>query len=144
VTTTPPSTQKAVSTLEPARWSLAGQFLESLSARDYARMAGTLAEDVRLRALLPTGASEWHGRTDVTETFASWYAGADDFEVVDASVGEVARRLLMTWRIRVRPAPHDDGDGWHLIEQHAFADAGDAIEALDLVCSGFRIDRTIQ
>ena len=144
MTTTPSPTKDAASTLEPARWSVAGQFLESLSARDYERMATTLAQNARLRALLPGGSSEWHGRADISDTFASWYGSAEDFEVVDATVGEVARRLLMTWRIRVRPAPYEIGDGWHLIEQHAFADVSDAIEALDLVCSGFRIERTNQ
>ena len=48
----------------------------------------------------------------------------------------------MTWRIRLRPAPFEIGDGWHLIEQHVFADIADRIEALDLVCSGFRAEPT--
>lgn len=34
------------------------------------------------------------------------------------------------------------GDGWHVIEQHAFADVTESIEALDPVCSGFRAERT--
>jgi hypothetical protein len=66
---------------------------------------------------------------------------ADAFEVVDTTVGEVAGRLQMTWRFRLRPAPFDIGDGWHVIEQHAFADVTERIEALDLVCSGFRAER---
>jgi hypothetical protein len=47
----------------------------------------------------------------------------------------------MTWRIRLRPAPFAIGDGWHLIEQHAFADIAETIETLELVCSGFRAER---
>jgi hypothetical protein len=31
---------------------------------------------------------------------------------------------------------------WHVIEQHAFADVADTIEALDLVCSGFPAEPT--
>ena len=52
-------------------------------------------------------------------------------------VGEVGGRLHLAWRIRLRPAPFGIGDGWHVIEQHAFADADDAIATLDLLCSGF-------
>jgi hypothetical protein len=121
-----------------ARWSIAGSFIEGLATRDYEMLAGTLDDGVRFRALLPRGPSEWQGRANVTDVFRSWYADADRFDVVDATVGEVAGRLQMTWRIRLRPAPSDKGDGWHLIEQHAFADITDTIESLDLVCSGFR------
>jgi hypothetical protein len=120
------------------RWSIAGSFIEGLATRDYEMLAASLDDDVRFRALLPPGPSEWHGRADVTDVFRSWYADADRFDVVDATVGEVACRLQMTWRIRLRPAPFAKGDGWHLIEQHAFADISDTIESLDLVCSGFR------
>jgi hypothetical protein len=127
---------------EPARWSIAGIFLESLTARDYDRLATTLAPDVRFRALRRGGPSEWHGRAEATDAFHSWFGEADRFEVVDATVGEIAGRLQMTWRIRLRPAPFDIGDGWHLIEQHAFADVAETIETLDLVCSGFRAEPT--
>jgi hypothetical protein len=127
---------------EPARWSIAGMFLECLTARDYERLAATLAPGVRFRALLQGGPSEWHGRADATDVFHKWFGEADRFEVIDATVGQIAGRLQMTWRIRLRPAPVDIGRGWHLIEQHAFADVAETIEALDLVCSGFRAERT--
>jgi hypothetical protein len=128
---------------EPARWSIAGMFLEYLTARDYERLVVTLAPGVRFRALRQGGLSEWHGRAEAADVFHSWFGEADRFEVVDATVGEIAGRLQMTWRIRLRPAPFDIGDGWHLIEQHAFADIAETIETLDLVCSGFRAERTI-
>jgi len=127
---------------EPARWSVAGVFLEALSVRDYERLAGALHEGVRVRALLPPGSSEWEGRDEAAAVFRSWFGAADRFEVVDATVGDVLGRLQMTWRIRLRPAPFDIGEGWHIIEQHAFADVADTIEALDLVCSGFRAEPT--
>ena len=41
--------------------------------------------------------------------------------------------------MRLRPAPFGIGDGWHVIEQQAYPDAMDTIDALDL-CSGFRPD----
>jgi hypothetical protein len=126
---------------QPARWSIAGLFLECLTAREYERLGATLAQSVRFRALQQAGPSEWHGRAQAAHVFHSWFGEADRFEVVDATIGAIAGRLQMTWRIRLRPAPFDIGDGWHLIEQHAFANVAETIETLDLVCSGFRAER---
>jgi hypothetical protein len=124
-----------------AHWTVGGSFLEGLTARDFEQLAATFDPAVRFRALLPGGAVEWHGREAATEILRSWFGAADRFDVVDATVGEVSGRLQLVWRIRLRPAPGDIGDGWHLIEQHAFLDAPERITALDLVCSGFRPDR---
>jgi len=123
-----------------ARWSLGGIFLEALANRNYARMAATLGPTVRFRAMLPPGPMDWEGPEAVTDAFSSWFGAADDFELVDATVGDVAGRLHLSWRLRVRPAPFGIGDGWHVIEQHAYADATETIEALDLLCSGFQAE----
>jgi len=119
------------------RWSVGGTFLEGLGTRDFGRLAASLAADVRMRALLPPGPMEWAGSDEVAETFRSWFGGATGFELIDATVGEVGGRLHLSWRLRVRPAPFGIGDGWHVIEQQAYADADTAISALDLLCSGF-------
>ncbi len=126
----------------PVRWSAGGVFLEALANRDFDALARTLSNDVRFRAMLPPGAMDWTGAPEVAAVFRSWFGSADDFEIVDATVGEVAGRLHLSWRVRVRPAPFDIGDGWHVIEQHAYANAVDTIDALDLLCSGFRPDRS--
>ena len=124
-----------------ARWSVGGVFLEALANRDYQQMTTTLAPTVRFRAMLPPGPMDWEGATAVADAFSSWFGGAEDFELVDATVGEVGGRLHLSWRLRVRPAPFGIGDGWHVIEQQAYADAGETIDALDLLCSGFRPER---
>lgn len=124
----------------PARWSVGGRFLESLAARDYEGMATTLDPMIRFRALLPPGPMEWEGVDAVTAAFRSWFGAAEDFELVDATVGEVAGRLHLAWRIRVNPAPFGIGEGWHVIEQQAYADATTSIETLELLCSGFQPD----
>ena len=120
-----------------ARWSVGGVFLEALANRDYQRMAATLGPAVKFRAMLPPGPMDWEGPETVSGVFSSWFGDATDFEVVDATVGEVGGRLHLSWRLRVRPAPFGIGDGWHVIEQQAYADAGDTIDSLDLLCSGF-------
>jgi hypothetical protein len=124
----------------PVRWSVGGIFLETLATRDYERMATTLGPAVRFRALLPPGPSHCEGPERVTDTFRSWFGSADDFELVDATVGEIGGRLHLSWRIRLRPAPFGIGENWHVIEQHGYADATDSIETLDLLCSGFHPD----
>lgn len=121
-----------------ARWSVGGIFLESLANRDYTRMAATLGPTVRFRAMLPPGPMDWEGPDAVAEAFSSWFASADDFELVDAMVGTVGNRLHLSWRLRVRPAPFGIGEGWHVIEQQAYADATEKIQVLDLLCSGFQ------
>jgi hypothetical protein len=125
-----------------ARWSVGGAFLETLAHRDYQRMATTLGSTVQFRAMLPPGPMAWEGPDEVAGAFSSWFGEAKDFELIDATVGEVGGRLHLSWRLRVRPAPFGIGEGWHVIEQQAYADAGDAIESLDLLCSGFHPDRS--
>ena len=130
------------STALSARWSVGGTFLEALATRDYERMATALGAAIRFRALLPSGPMELTGSRDVADAFRSWFGGAEQFDVVDATVGEVGGRLHLAWRIRVLPAPFGIGGGWHIIEQQAYADAGTSIEAMDIVCSGFHPDHT--
>ena len=125
-----------------ARWSVGGIFLEALANRDFDQLAATLGSGIRFRALLPPGPMEWQGPEAVTEAFRSWFGESDEFELVDATVGEVGGRLHLSWRLRVRPAPFGIGDGWHVIEQQAYVDATDDINALDLLCSGFHADAT--
>lgn len=127
---------------EAVRWSIGGVFLEGLTTRDFDLVASAFHPEIRMRALLPSGPAEWHGRDDAAGALRSWFGSADDFEIVDATVGEVAGRLQLVWRARVRPAPFRIGVGWHLIEQHVFADAAATITSLDLLSSGFRPEHT--
>jgi hypothetical protein len=122
------------------RWSVGGIFLEALASRDYVRMGATFESRVRFRAMLPPGPIDLEGPDAVTEAFRSWFGDAEGFELVDATVGEVGGRLHLSWRLRVRPAPFGIGEGWHVIEQQAYATATESIEALDLLCSGFHPD----
>ena len=127
-----------------ARSSVGGTFLEALANRDYRRMATTLGPAVRFRAMLPPGPMDWEGPETVSGVFSSWFGEAEDFELVDGTVGEVGGRLHLSWRLRLRPAPFGIGDGWHVIEQQAYADAGDTIESLDLLCSGFQREQSTE
>lgn len=126
-----------MTTRTEVKWSVGGEFLEALSTRDFDRLSAALAPTVRFRALLPPGLDIREGRQAVVEALHSWFGAAQEFELLDATVGEVGGRLHIAWRFRVRPAPFGIGDGWHVVEQQVYADAGMTIESLDLLCSGF-------
>ena len=134
--TTTPFNHGAVAAVR--QFALAGSFLEGLAAQDFARLGGALAGDVRLRALLPRGLGEWSGAEAIAGVFARWFGDTEDFELVEATIGEVGGRLRLRWRLRLRAERL--GTGWFTVEQQAYADTGDGgrIARLDLLCTGYR------
>jgi fermentation-respiration switch protein FrsA (DUF1100 family) len=120
------------------QFALAGSFLESLAAQDFTRLGGALAAGVRLRALLPAGPAEWAGAEAVAGRFTRWFGRTEDFELIEATVGEVGGRLHLHWRVRLRAERL--GRGWFTVEQQAYADTDGSgrIVALDLLCTGYR------
>lgn len=123
------------------RVSVAAAFLEGLSAQDFARIAATLDDDAHLTALVPSGFKQWHGTEQIGATLRRWFGDVDDFDLVDAAVGEVGQRLHLRWRVRVRAARL--GVGWFVVEQQVYADTGSdgRIAQLFLLCSGFCRER---
>ena len=120
-------------------WSVGGLLLEALAARDFDRMADCFEPAATMRALLPPGLTECEGATQIVENLRRWFGGAEEFEVLDGTVGEVGGRLHVAWRLRLRPTPWGD-DAWHVIEQQAYLQAGERISTIDLLCSGFQPD----
>ncbi|HEV7186933.1 MAG TPA: nuclear transport factor 2 family protein [Blastococcus sp.] len=118
-------------------FSVAGALLEGLAAQDFSRIAATLDDDAHLTALVPSGFKQWHGAEQIGATFRRWFGDVDDFDLVDASVGEVGQRLHLRWRVRVQ-APRF-GAGWFVVEQQVYADTGPdgRIAEMFLLCSGF-------
>src|SRR5215469_4765245 len=113
-------------------------FLQGLADQDFARLGGALAADAHLRALLPKGLREWNGGEEIAGQFARWFGDTEDFELVEATLGEVGGRLQLRWRLRLRAERL--GAGWFTVEQQSYADAGEdgRITRLDLVCTGYR------
>ncbi|MGD0683692.1 MAG: hypothetical protein ABSA03_01125 [Streptosporangiaceae bacterium] len=120
------------------QFALAGVFLEGLAAQDFSRLGEALAAEARLRALLPPGHREWTGAEVIAGQFDRWFGDTEDFELVDATVGEVADRLHLRWRLRLRAKRL--GTGWFTVEQQVYADTADGgrITGLDLLCTGYR------
>jgi hypothetical protein len=135
MTTTPHN--RSAATAVP-QFALAGSFLEGLAGQDFARLGGALTGDVRLRALLPLGLREWTGAETIADVFASWFGDTEDFDLVEATAGEVGGRLHLHWRLRLQAERL--GTGWFTVEQQAYADADQSgrIARLDLLCTGYR------
>jgi hypothetical protein len=116
---------------------LGASLVAALAERDFGRLAGTLAPDVRLRALIPPGPVEVRGAEPAAARFASWFGEAEVLELVRSGSEEVGDRLHVFYRLRVKRP----GDDWKVIEQHVFCALEDGnITAVDIVCSGFRPD----
>jgi|SRR5580700_4268898 hypothetical protein len=133
-----PAAQNHGASHEIPQFAVAGAFLEGLAAQDFNRLDDTLTADSALRALLPRGFREWTGADVIAGQFARWFGDTEDFELVEATVGDVAGRLHLRWRLRLRAQRL--GNGWFTVEQQAYADA-DAdgrIARLDLLCTGYR------
>ena len=129
----------AADTPATMRWSVAGLLLEALAERNFAHMSECFDPAATMRALLPSGLAEFQGAAQIAENFQCWFGNAEGFEVLDGTVGEVGDRLHLAWRLRLRPTPWGD-DAWHIIEQQAYVRAGERIDAIDLLCSGFMTD----
>jgi TusA-related sulfurtransferase len=110
-------------------------FLDALTTREYSAARALLADDVRFRMLVPSGLMTESDAEATIGRFIGWFGDADPFEVVASSSGEVEGRAAVTYRFRLH-----DADGWQVIEQHLMlnVDAHARIEAIDLLCSGFR------
>lgn len=121
------------------RWSVGGLLLEALAERDYAAVSECFDPAATMRVLLPSGPAEFQGAAQIAENFQTWFGSADEFEILDGTVGDIGDRLHLAWRLRLRPTPWGD-DHWHVIEQQAYVHAGKRINALDLLCSGFMPD----
>jgi SnoaL-like domain len=107
----------------------------ALTERDFGRLAGMLAPDVRVRALIPPGLVELSGAEPAAARFASWFGESNGLELVHSGSDEVGDRLHIFYRLRVKRP----GDVWKVIEQHLFCALDEGrITDLDLVCSGFR------
>jgi hypothetical protein len=110
-------------------------FVAALAARAFPRLADTLSPDVRMRALLPPGLVEISGAKAAAAKFSAWFGDAVEFELVHSGSDTFADRRHVFYRLRVRKP----GNVPKVVEQHLLcAFDGDRIDALDLICSGFR------
>jgi SnoaL-like domain len=126
-----------MSTRRSSASDLGTGLITALAQRDFPRLANTLTPEVRMRALIPPGPIEVSGAEAAAAKFASWFADAEELELIRSGSDTVADRLHIFYRLRVKRP----GDLRKIVEQHLLCAFDDGrITALDLVCSGFRPD----
>ena len=128
-----------VNTPPTTRWSVGGLLLEALAERNFVHMSECFDPRQRCGRCFRADPPSSRARRRSPRTSSRWFGNAEAFEVLDGTVGEVGNRLHLAWRLRLRPTPWGDDD-WHIIEQQAYLRAGERIDALDLLCSGFMPD----
>lgn len=116
--------------------AIGDKFLAALAARDFERLETCFAATVQFRALVPSGLIEGINSTQATNWLQCWFDDADEFQILTTSSNQIADRLQIAYRIRVRKRTD-----WQLIEQQAYcAVHTNLIDAMHLLCSGFRPD----
>ena len=116
------------------------RFLKLLAARDFERLAATLASDSHARFLLPHGLEEYAARDAVVGRIKSWFGSASVFDLVTSSEEAVGLRQRLSWRFSVVR----DGGSREVIEQLVYLDLGPhGIERMDLLCSGFQREAAV-
>jgi hypothetical protein len=118
------------------RWHISGRFLDALTRRDFPAMADCLSPTARMRAVTPMRELDLSGPAESSERFGMWFGDSADFDVVDASLGEVGTRIYFRWRIRT--SGRGGTTQLEIVEQHVFATVTERIDALELLCSGFQ------
>ena len=98
------------------------------------RLGACLEDTVRLRALLPGGTIEEHGRDAVLSRFHDWFGGYETVVLDEASGDDVGGRVLVHYKLLLDP----DADA-HVITQTLMCSLRDGVVGrIDLLCSGFR------
>ena len=106
----------------------------AVADRDSVRLAAAVTETVRLRALLPGGPIEEHGRDAVVACFGRWFEGMDTVGLVESAGEAVADRLLIHYRLDLARR----GTRWACTQTLACKIVDGRLATIDLLCSGFR------
>ena len=105
-----------------------------VAGRDPRRLAAALTETARLRALLPGGPIQAHGREDVAACFHGWFADFDTVQLVESAGEAVADRLLIHYRLHVTRG----ATRWVCTQTAVCKLVDGRLAVIDLLCSGFR------
>jgi len=106
----------------------------AVAGRDSSQLAAAVTDTVRLRALLPSGPIEEHGRDAVVARFGRWFADMDAVDLVEAEGQAVADRLLIHYRLDLAQR----GIRWACTQTSICKVHDGRLATIDLLCSGFR------
>ena len=109
------------------------RFVQALSGRNWNNLESLFQPSIEFRALIPPGLREASSGVEASGHFREWFGRADAFELVDFVIEPLLDKIHIAYRLRL----HEDR--WYRCEQQTFCVvAGDQIEKMDLLCSGFR------
>ncbi len=115
-------------------------FIAALSTRDFKQLQQSFHEDVQFRALMPAGVRGSIGIEETMDWLYLMFGDADEFQLLNSSVGLVADRLHIAYRLRLLR-----NEEWQIIEQHAYCVVSEGqITVMNMVGSGFRPDPQTQ
>jgi hypothetical protein len=112
-------------------------FARAVAAKDLTALRAVLCDTVDFQALTP--GRVFHAGTStelaVEIILGTWFARAQMDELCTVTVGQVAGREHVAYRVRL----HADGDEY-LVEQQAYYDIADdgRIRWMRVLCSGYR------
>jgi len=106
----------------------------AVADRDSVQLAAAVTDTVRLRALLPGGPIEEHGRDAVVARIGGWLAGMDTVDLVESAGETVADRLLIHYRLDVAQR----GTRWACTQTSICKIIDGRLATINLLCSGFR------
>jgi hypothetical protein len=113
---------------------LATAIAAAVAGRDSVQLAAAVTDTVRLRALLPGGPIEEHGRDAVVARFGGWFADMDVVDLVESAGQAVADRLLIHYRLDLAQRGTR-----RVCTQTSICKIDDGrLATIDLLCSGFR------
>ena len=113
---------------------LATAIATAVADRDSVRLDAALTDTVRLRALLPGGSIEEHGRAAVVARVGGWLADMDSVALVESAGEPVADRLLIHYRLDLTQR----GSRWACTQTSICKIKDGRLATIDLLCSGFR------
>ena len=113
---------------------LATAVAAAVAGRDSVQLAAAVTDTVRLRALLPGGPIEEHGRDAVVARFGGWFADMDTVDLVESAGEAIADRLLIHYRLDLE----QHGIHWACTQTSICKINDGQLASIDLLCSGFR------
>jgi hypothetical protein len=113
---------------------LAAAIAAAVAGRDRAWLAAAVTGTVRLRALLPAGPVEEHGRDAVVARIGRWFADMDTVHLVEATGEALPGRVLIHYRLDLAQA----GTRWAVTHTSICKIIDGRLATIDLLCSGFR------
>jgi SnoaL-like domain len=116
---------------------LATSVANAVADRALDQLGSQLTDAVRLRALLPGGPIEEHGRDQVLARFDRWFGGYDTVVLADVTGDEVGDRVVVHYKLVFDP----DADRRVLTQTLVCTLSDGLVGRIDLLCTGFREPR---